>query len=270
MTQQRHIVFRKPGTRHGPNPRVIRPGDVAKLTKPFVFLDYVNAARGQAPGFGFHPHSGIATLTHPLSFDVQHETSDGQVDVVHSGGVEWVAAGKGVWHKAQVVRSDAHVRGFQLWFSLPPSAELGEPTTQFVEPGDVPESGPVRVLLGRYQSAVSPVMAPLDANYFWVRLSAGERWTYTPPPIHQTAWMFVQSGEVTVNDESVGEELAVFERGNGNLEFEVVSDCSFLLGSAAPYEHDLVLGNYSVHTSPQSLAVGERRIQEIGAELASR
>jgi len=35
-----------------------------------------------------------------------------------------------------------------------------------------------------------------------------------------------------------------------------------------PHPHDLVLGYYSVHTSADALAQGERRIREIRAELA--
>ena len=38
-----------------------------ELTKPFIFLDYANAPKG--PGFGYHPHSGIAKLMYPLTFE---------------------------------------------------------------------------------------------------------------------------------------------------------------------------------------------------------
>ena len=40
-----------------------------------------------------------------------------------------------------------------------------------------------------------------------------------------------------------------------------------MLGSAVPHPHDLVLGYYSVHTSADALAKGERRIDEIRAEF---
>jgi len=39
------------------------------------------------------------------------------------------------------------------------------------------------------------------------------------------------------------------------------------MGSAVPHPHELVLGYYSVHTSPQTLIAGERRIDEIRARL---
>src|SRR4051812_48300679 len=41
----------------------------------------------------------------------------------------------------------------------------------------------------------------------------------------------------------------------------------FVLGSAAPHAHDLVLGYYSVHTSAEALQRGEDEIRRIGREL---
>lgn len=269
MTQLRNIILRHEGRKNGPITRVINPSDIAKLTKPFVFLDYVNINNGKAPGFGFHPHSGIATLTHPLTFDTQHEISSGQVDIVHRGGIEWVIAGKGLWHKAKALSDSSVIQGFQLWLALPPSDELSDPSAQFIQPKDVQESGPVRVLLGTYNGIVSNVDTPYDANYFWVQLKSGESWNYSPPEAHQSAWIFVQQGTLYVNGESVSNELAVFNEGNGTLNFHANEECKFLLGSASPYNYDLVLGNYSIHTSQQALAKGELNIKKIGQILVN-
>jgi redox-sensitive bicupin YhaK (pirin superfamily) len=48
------------------------------------------------------------------------------VDVVRQGGIEWMAAGSGIWHRAQPVSSDPQtqtLQAFQIWFALPPSHE---------------------------------------------------------------------------------------------------------------------------------------------------
>ena len=39
----RKIVLKSPGQRHGPITRLISPGDIGQLTKPFVFLDFIEA-----------------------------------------------------------------------------------------------------------------------------------------------------------------------------------------------------------------------------------
>jgi hypothetical protein len=41
----------------------------------------------------------------------------------------------------------------------------------------------------------------------------------------------------------------------------------FVLGSAAPHEHDLVLGQFSVHTSPDALRDAEAHISAIRTHL---
>ena len=270
MPTPRSITTRTPGRRHGPITRLMSPGDIGQLTKPFIFLDYVEAPGGGGPNFGFHPHSGIVTLTYPLSFDIQHEISSGQVDVVRQGGIEWMAAGRGIWHRAQPVPADPPtqtLQGFQSWFALPPSHELAPASALFLQPEQVPTAGPVRVLLGAYGDAVSPIAAPWDLNYLWINLKDGERWHYQPPATHQAAWAFAQRGRLHVAGAQLVRELAVFEDGNAGLDFQAEGDCAILLGSAAPHAHDLVLGPYSVHSSSDALAAGVRHIAELGQQL---
>jgi hypothetical protein len=45
------------------------------------------------------------------------------------------------------------------------------------------------------------------------------------------------------------------------------AETEFVLGSAVPHPHDLVTGRYSVHTSEEALAQGERHIRELHGEL---
>ena len=260
----RKITHRYSGETHGPITRLISPEDVGELIKPFVFLDYVNAKQG--PEFGFHPHSGIATLTHPLTFDIEHEASTGQIDVVERGGVEWVVAGRGIWHKARVLGGE-RVQGFQLWFSLPPDLENAEPKSRFIPATQVPVSGPVSVLLGTYHEAKSLIDTPLNANCFFIRLKAGESWEYMPPKSHPVAWAFLQNGELTVNDEIFSRGLVIFEESHQTLNFRAVKDSALLFGSASRHSSPLVLGPHSVHTSSEALERGKKHINEIGQYL---
>ena len=265
MIKPRQIVARTAGSRHGPITRLMSPGDLGQKLKPFIFLDYVEAD-GDGPRFGFHPHSGIATLTFPLTFDMEHMTSDGQVDVVKQGGEEWVMTGSGIWHKAQPLNGK-HMLAFQTWFALPPSHELSVPSAQFIQPTDVPRSGPVTLLLGAYESMSSKINAPFDACYLWVELPAGESWVYQPVSQHDIAWTFAQSGKLSVNEEVLDRELAAFEEGNGALHFHAFEKCAFLVASATKLPQELAMGYYSVHSSQERLAVGEERIKAIGINV---
>jgi hypothetical protein len=89
-----------------------------------------------------------------------------------------------------------------------------------------------------------------------------------PPAGHEVLWIAVGSGVVRTPDRIRRGELAIFAPGEAAVEFVAEADTEFMLGSAVPHPHDLVLGYYSVHTSAEALAKGERRIREIRAELA--
>jgi len=61
--------------------------------------------------------------------------------------------------------------------------------------------------------------------------------------------------------------MIVFAPSNDAINFAAETDAEFVLGSAAQHPYDLVLGHYSVHTSPSSLQKGERQIADIEARL---
>src|SRR5258708_12964527 len=83
----RQIALRTRGHSHGRVSRLVSPGDIGELIKPFVFLDYFEADPATAPKFGFHPHSGIATLTLILAGQAFYEDTTGREGVIETGGV---------------------------------------------------------------------------------------------------------------------------------------------------------------------------------------
>ena len=272
MTSSRTVIHSTRGRAHGPITRLMSPGDLGQLLKPFVFLDYIEAPAGGGPEFGFHPHSGIATLTFPLTFGIRHEVSTGQVDEVSPKGIEWLIAGGGIWHKANPLTAAAKdiMQGFQIWFALPASHENGPSSTMFMDPQDVPQEGPVTLILGSYGELRSRIHTPFDANYLWIELKDGESFDYQPPEGHMLAWAFSQTGQLLVSDHRLQREMVVFSEGDEAIHFKAQGDCGFLLGSAKKHPHDLVLGYYSVHTSEEALALGESNITKLGDGLRAR
>jgi redox-sensitive bicupin YhaK (pirin superfamily) len=263
----RAIVHRTRGSTHGPITRLVSPGDLGQVLKPFVFLDlFESKGRFNTQGFGMHPHSGIATLTYLVEGDVAYEDTTGKQGVLPAGGVEWMRAGNGVWHTGGAA-NDLPVMGFQLWLALPASDENAPAQSVYLAPSELPQEGPVRVLLGRYGAAQSAIPAPAPMNYLAVRLNDGEHWRYTPPSGHTVAWVAVNAGRLDAGGLVDSGELAVFEESGAAIDFMAHGDTAFVLGSAVKHPHDLVTGYYSVHTSKAALAQGEAEIQRIGARL---
>src|SRR3979411_1857286 len=169
----RAIVPRPRGRTHGPVTRLMSPSDLGEILKPFVFLDLFDHDGALFNG-PLHPHSGIATLTYVAEGAVSYIDPDNVRGTLPAGGVEWMQAGRGMWHDGGLDKA-GRTRGFQLWIALPPELELGPATSVYLAPEDVPEEGPARVLLGSYESASSPIASPAPINYLAVRLRAGER-----------------------------------------------------------------------------------------------
>jgi hypothetical protein len=104
-------------------------------------------------------------------------------------------------------------------------------------------------------------------NYLVVRLKAGQRWSYHPPTGHTVAWVAVQDGTLRTPSHIASGEIAIFEPSEESIDFVAESNATFVLGSAAKHPHDLILGNYSVHTSAEALRQGEVEIRRIGQKL---
>ncbi|QDL52932.1 pirin family protein [Rhodoferax aquaticus] len=264
-TTERRIVHRTRGSSHGPITRLVSPGDVGELIKPFIFLDRFEApAGGPKPQFGMHPHSGIATLTYLIDGRAQYEDTTGEHGargVLPTGGVEWMMAGGGVWHRGGPA-DQGRVLGFQLWVAMPPALELASAYSQYLDPQDIPHAGPARVLLGSYGGHTSPIAAPSNMGYLGVHLSAGESWTYTPPAGHTVAWLAVGEGHLSAPSPLSTGDLAVFEEGNASITLTAQTDTVLVFGTGEPHPHDLHMGPYSVHTSPQSLHLGQSGIRD--------
>lgn len=267
MSTPRTIELRTRGTQHGFIRRMVSPGDIGERIKPFIFLDYVGGQVAPGTGFGFHPHSGIATLTYQVNADIAYEDTTGQKGVVKATGLEWMRAGGGTWHQGSLHPQADSVMGFQLWVSLPPALEDGPPEGRYVAPEQVPQVGNVRVLLGSWGGATNPIPAPSPMVYLDVVLEAGETWTFQPPAGHSVGWAMVYAGRARICSEELEGELVVLDESDGEFTVEPLQPCRVLVGCAVKHPHALVLGRYSVHSNAVSLAMGEANIRAIGQQL---
>ena len=261
---ERAIVLRTRGSRHGPITRLVSPSDAGNLIKPFVFLDLFDISASNAPHFGWHPHSGIATLTLLHKGAIEYQETTGVKGILAAGGIEWMRAGGGVWHTGAALHQ---AKGFQLWIALPEQLENAPSQSHYLSADQVPAEEPARIILGSHGRAKSAIPYPGRINYLDVQLAAGERWTYQPPLHHEVAWLAVSDGSIRTPESVSAGEFVVFEESTGALSIQAEVASRFVLGSAAKHPHELVLGDYSVHTSHAALAAGESEIQRIGNQL---
>ncbi len=254
---------------HGMITNLIGPSGIGQDIKPFVFLDYIHGVPSQGAGFGWHPHSGIATFTYYIDGGSDLEESTGNKVSFRAGDIEYLQAGSGAWHKGMLLKNQTTL-GFQLWIALPPALETSEAKSVYLTPNEIIGNGRFKVLLGKYDGVKSKIDPPNDMNYLDVNLGSGEKWTYVPPQTHDVLWIVVYKGRLDGGLEVPVGELVVFETGNHPIEFLSDHGASFLIGSARRFEHDLVFRRGSIHTSKVNLEASQKKIKTIYTELVQK
>jgi redox-sensitive bicupin YhaK (pirin superfamily) len=258
----RSIRVRSKGHRQGPVTRLISPKDLGELVKPFVFLDYFDAASSGDFPFVAHPHSGIATHTTFLGGGVIYGDSTGASGTLEAGSIEWMQAGSGVWHWGEPSPGAAG-RGYQLWVALPPDLELAPAASRYFDADQIDTDGTARILFGEYEALSSPISVPLPMTYLHVTLADGHSWTYTPAAEHNLAWLATHRGRLHTAGTVLHAELAIFEDGNAPIELQAEGETEFVIGSATRHPYPLVLGPSSVHTSTDTLQKAQDEISRL-------
>ncbi len=108
---------------------------------PFLLLDDFRGDDPAAylPGFPWHPHRGIETITYMLRGKVEHGDSLGNRGVISAGDVQWMTAGNGIIHQEMPKGDpDGKMYGFQLWANLPRAYKMMDPRYRDVQSDTIP------------------------------------------------------------------------------------------------------------------------------------
>lgn len=173
---------------------------------PFLLFDDFRNDRPEdyRPGFPWHPHRGIETITYVLAGTVEHGDSLGNKGTISAGDVQWMTAGKGIIHQ-ELPRGDGNGRmhGFQLWGNLPSKLKLTDPRYQEITSGEIPvlvedDGTVVRVICGEHNGKTGPVVGvAAEPIYLDVSVPAGKT---TSIPVetsrHAFAYVFEGSGKI--------------------------------------------------------------------------
>jgi redox-sensitive bicupin YhaK (pirin superfamily) len=115
-------------------------------------------------GFGEHPHENMEIITIPLEGALRHQDSMGHSEVIHSGEVQVMSAGKGIYHSEINASANEKINLFQLWIF---------PNKQNVEP--------------RYDQINYDIADAKDAILQLVSPNKEDAGTW----IHQDAWISI-------------------------------------------------------------------------------
>lgn len=266
---------------------------------PFALFDAGRTGQKEPLIIDWHPHSGIATITFPFDADLHHVDSAGNNGIIKSYGLQWMASGKGIWHKESYYSNliDSLVEApaasqippdigiMQLWLLLPPAEEVAEVCYFNLQPEQIPSLSKAgqttRVLLGSYrteegESIQAAASISHNASYLDVQLSAGEQWSFQPPAGQSRGFVYPYLGEaghnlVAIDGDGIGlEQVGLLIESNDSVVIQALQDCRFVIALTEPWPHPIVQHYGQIHTHKEALVSAGSHIQQLAIQLESQ
>ena len=221
---------------------------------PFVLMDYGPAknfsplARGKR-GVGWHPHRGFETVTLAWEGAVAHRDNAGHAGVIGPGDVQWMTAGRGIfheeYHEEAFSRRGGRMHMMQLWVNLPAKDKAAPPAYQPITSGDIPRvarpgGGEVRVIAGTYEGARGPAHTFTPITMLDGRIEKGGDFAVALPATHH-ALAVVAEGRVRAGSISAGAgELILFANEGDRLEVSAEEASHVIVLAGEPIREPIV------------------------------
>jgi redox-sensitive bicupin YhaK (pirin superfamily) len=158
--------------------------------------DFVDGGKG----FGTHPHDNMEIISIPLSGDLEHKDSMGNVAVIRQNDVQILNAGTGISHSEYNKNADKKVNFLQIWVF---------PKEKNIKPGYGQINFKPEDRLNKLQQIVSPskdddgVWINQDAWFHLANLTKGFQTEYTIKQKGNGVYAFVIEGDVTINGQKL-------------------------------------------------------------------
>lgn len=193
------------------------------VTDPFLMIDELSSDNPDdfIGGFPPHPHRGMETLTYLRHGSLEHRDHLGNRGMIHSGGAQWMSAGRGIIHSEMPAREMQKLHGFQLWINLPAAGKMQAPKYRDVPAEEIPsvqgDGWSAAIIAGNWQLNGTSGAGPLqdlaaDAAYLDLELSAGSEVEITTPS-EQTMLAFVYRGKLQTSPAAPSRSLLVYGSG---------------------------------------------------------
>jgi hypothetical protein len=199
-------------------------GRVDARLDPFLLFDDFSSDKvdDYSPGFPWHPHRGIETITYILDGRVAHGDSLGNKGEIGPGEVQWMTAGSGIIHEEMPVPSKK-LTGFQLWANLPKTQKMMPPRYRDIHKADIPvvslpgDAGEISVIAGEIEGARGPaddiVIKPV---YLDILLKNERNYSLNVPADHNS-FVYIIDGSAKFAEDGQyinSRALVIFDEGD--------------------------------------------------------
>ena len=176
-------------------------------------------------GFGEHPHRDAEIFSYVIDGELEHKDSMGNGRVIKAGDLQYISAGRGVFHSEFNPSATRPVHFLQIW--LKPKVSSGEP--RYAEKAMGPTARPNDLTLlfaGEPRDGAVGIRA--DADIYFGKVDAGKQLT------HRTGsgrgqWLHVIEGAMSVAGEVLRSGDGAAIENADTLEIQSREGAQFLL-----------------------------------------
>jgi hypothetical protein len=233
--------------------RRVLPSAQRRMVGPFVFFDHMGPAAfppGQGIAVRPHPHIGLATITYLFEGEIMHRDSLGYAQVIQSGAVNLMTAGRGIVHSERATERNlaaaSTLHGIQSWMALPLELEEMEPSFLHYPADALPtleHSGcSICVIMGSAFGAESPVATYSPTLYFEARMPRGTR--FELPAGAEERATYVVSGAVRIDGREHRDGVLAVAREGTTPSIAAVEDSRVMVIGGAPLGTRHIWWNY--------------------------
>ena len=178
-------------------------------------------------GFGMHPHDNMEIVTIPLSGDLEHSDSMGNVGAISRGEVQVMSAGTGIYHSERNQNIDRALKLLQIWVF---------PKLRDIEPRYDQRAFSIEDRINQFQTIVSPLGSDdgglgmnQDAWFSLTNLEGGKALNYKPKLSTNGVYAFVIEGESEINGQTLGRRDALGISETNEINIKANADSEILL-----------------------------------------
>jgi quercetin 2,3-dioxygenase len=171
-------------------------------TDPFLLLseDWFST-----PGFEWHPHRGLETVTLVLDGVLEHGDNLGNAGALTAGDIQWMTAGHGIIHRELAFRNErAHT--LQLWVNLPGELKMTGTRYQDLRAAGRPvierDGARIDLISGDVGGTSGPALNYWPITGTLITLEPGRSLEHQLPGPDR-AFFYVMSGDVTAAGHAV-------------------------------------------------------------------
>jgi len=177
-------------------------------------------------GFGTHPHDNMEIITIPLQGDIEHKDSMGNKGVIHTGEIQVMSAGTGIFHSEYNPNQDKEAQFLQIWVF--PNVRNVAPRYDQISLADIE-------IKNELYQIVSPSLGDKGA---WIHqqswfsmgnLSAGWEGSYQLKNSQSGVYVFLIEGEATVAGKDLTKRDGIGIYDTTQFDIKVNSDSKILL-----------------------------------------